>query len=438
LKKAIIILIISFFGTAKLSAQSDLSFNKVNELSLIYYYASEWDSLINIGHAANKENIDYYYLNYRVGVAYFFKENYFTSTYYFEKAISQNSQALKDDYFRLTYYKALLFSKQNNKIIAIRELHDSILDTYPAPYLGEVDAFYFVGNITKPIQEEELRFSSGNLYSETYYQQSINIFGVGGSLLLNENIGLDIRYSRANLGMIAAIENMEYFYLRNFTIQQNSFNVKPSVFLGSKHRVVIYSNISFLKGDIFAPIDSTNREYDFIKTKESSIALGIEYNYLYKNISLGVNAIVFNYSNDENIQVGASVLWYPKGNLNLYSYTAVSAINTWENEPRLIFQQKIGMELMDNLWLEVNGYYGDVHNLVSISSNYSFEIANHTYGIVSAELIYTVNPKLSFFIDNQYWWRYTGRKQIEIDNSEKIDIINYQQYNLIGGLKWNF
>jgi hypothetical protein len=425
------------FGITHSFAQSKLNYQKVNELSLIYYYASEWDSLINIGISAEKEDIDYYYLNYRIAVAYFFKENFYRSTYFFEKAYRQNALALKDDYFRLIYYKSLLFSKQNNKIFGISNLNDTIFDIYEAPYRGEVDVFYLNGNATALINQEELRFSENNVYSETYYQQSINMFGLGTDFFVNKNLKFDLRYSNARLGMIAAIENLDYFYIRSFTIQQNSFNIKPTVFIGNNHQIDIYTNISFLKGDIFAPVDSTKKEIKFISTKNSSFSGGFAYSYLYKNFSFGINTVFSNYSSEQNVQFGVSLIWYPKGNLDLYTFTEASAFNN-NNKPRFIFHQKIGLALLDKLWLELGGFYGDVHNYINISSNYSFEIANHTYGIAGAKLIYTLNPKFSLFIDNQYWWRYTDRKQIEFDNSEKTDIINYQQYNLIGGIKWNF
>jgi len=438
LKKTIIVILFFLFGITHSFAQSKLNYQKVNELSLIYYYASEWDSLISIGISAEKENIDYYYLNYRIAIAYFFKENFYTSTYFFEKAYSQNALALKDDYFRLIYYKALLFSKQNNKIFGINNLNDTIFDIYEAPYKGEIDLYYLNGNATALINQERLRFSENNVYSETYYQQSISMFGLGVNLFVNKNLKFDLRYSHAKLGLVAAIENLDYFYIRSFSVQQNSFNLKPTVFLGNNHQIDIYANISFLKGDIFAPIDSLNKEFDFLFTKNTNFSGGFAYSYLYKNFTFGINTAFSNYSSEDNVQFGVSVIWYPKGNLNIYTLTEASAFNNNDNKPRFILHQKIGLALSDKLWVELSGFYGDVHNYINIGSNYSFEIANHTYGIAGAKLIYTLNPRFSLFIDNQYWWRYTDRKQIEFDNSEKTDIINYQQYNLIGGIKWNF
>lgn len=422
----------------KLEAQADLDYKKVNELSLIYYYASEWDSLINIGESANKEGIDYYYLNYRMAVAYFYKENFFTSTFYFEKSLKQNARALDDNFFRLIYYKSILFSKQNNKVLKISQLHDTIFNIFPAPYQGEVDLFYMNGNATNKIENKQLRMTAGNIYSETYYQQSISMFGFGSSFLLNKNVGVDVRYSNSKLGMIAAIEDEEYFYIRNFSVNQNSINIKPSFYIGNNQKVDVFMGFSFLQSNVFGPLDSTREEYGITKFKATNFAAGLSYNYRYRNMVLGINSVFSSFSEDKNFQLGASFLWYPFGNLNLYSYTEITAMNTIQNEPRLIVYQKIGFRAMNKVWLEFSGFYGDVRNSSMISSNYSFEIANHTNGIANAKVIYTLSPKIELFASAQYWWRFTDRKEVDFSDEEVVNIINYQQLNFIGGLKWNF
>jgi len=164
----------------------------------------------------------------------------------------------------------------------------------------------------------------------------------------------------------------------------------------------------------------------------------LSYNYRYRNMVLGINSVFSSFSEDKNFQLGASFLWYPFGNLNLYSYTEITAMNTIQNEPRLIVYQKIGFRAMNKVWLEFSGFYGDVRNSSMISSNYSFEIANHTNGIANAKVIYTLSPKIELFASAQYWWRFTDRKEVDFSDEEVVNIINYQQLNFIGGLKWNF
>ncbi len=438
MKRIFIIIVIVFIGIIKIDAQSKLDFKKVNELSLIYYYSSEWDSLINIGAYAEKANIDYYYLNYRMAVAYFYKENYFASTYYFEKSLKQNSEAIDDDFFRLIYYKAILFSKQNNKVLKISRLHDTIFDVYSSPYKAEIDLFYLNGNAKSKIGNKNLRMTAGNNYSETYYQQSISMFGFGSNFLLNKNVGIDFRYSNSKLGMIAAIEDEEYFYIRNFSVNQNSVNIKPSFYIGNNQRIDVFIGGSFLKSDVFGPLDTTKSEYGFTRLKTINYAGGLSYNYRYKNIELGLSSVFSSYSAERNIQIGLSLLWYPFGNLNLYSLSEVSVFNTIVNKPRLIIYEKFGFKAMAKLWVEFSGFYGDVRNYSMISSNYSFEIANHTLGIASTRIIYTINTKVDIFASGQYWWRYTDKNELDINGNKLIKTIDYQQLNFIGGLKWNF
>jgi len=69
----LILLIIAFVIISKYSyaEQDSLDFKTVDYKTYGYYVNQNWDSLIYLGNKAIAQNIDYYYLRVRIGVAYF-------------------------------------------------------------------------------------------------------------------------------------------------------------------------------------------------------------------------------------------------------------------------------------------------------------------------------------------------------------------------------
>ena len=57
----------------------------------------DWDLLIQEGNQALKQGLDFYYLRYRLGVAYYMKKNYIKALKHFEQA---------DFYYAKAYFSA--------------------------------------------------------------------------------------------------------------------------------------------------------------------------------------------------------------------------------------------------------------------------------------------------------------------------------------------
>jgi len=57
-----------------IKAQDTLTFAKVEAQSYSLYTQKNWDELIRLGKMALSRGIDYYYLRYRMGVAYYMQK----------------------------------------------------------------------------------------------------------------------------------------------------------------------------------------------------------------------------------------------------------------------------------------------------------------------------------------------------------------------------
>ncbi len=129
--------------TSTLFAQD--SFQEVDSKSYKLYTEKKWEELSQYGKAASEKGYDYYYLNVRIGIAFFELKDFEKAKTYFEKAL-QNSSAstFAKEYLFWCYYN-LEETSEARKIY--RSLPDSIkkrMDYHPSRI---VDYIYAEGGI---------------------------------------------------------------------------------------------------------------------------------------------------------------------------------------------------------------------------------------------------------------------------------------------------
>lgn len=100
------------------------SFKEVDSVSYQLYLDKDWSKLVQYGQDAEAKGYDYFYLNLRIGIAFFNLKDYKTSLIYLEKAHEDNSYSdvVKEYLFWDNYY---LF-KEKQAIMWYNQLDDSI------------------------------------------------------------------------------------------------------------------------------------------------------------------------------------------------------------------------------------------------------------------------------------------------------------------------
>ena len=84
------IIIILLFISGGLSSQ--ISYREIDSTSYAFYLSSNWNELIELS-KQNKEH-SYHYYNVRVGMAYFFTNDFKSAAAYFSTALDQNNNEL--------------------------------------------------------------------------------------------------------------------------------------------------------------------------------------------------------------------------------------------------------------------------------------------------------------------------------------------------------
>lgn len=91
-------------------AQDTLNSKRVDQKTLHYYYQKEWKPLITLGRKARRQNIDFKYLRYRMGIAHYELGNYNYALPHFKAAEKQTLQdTILEEYL---YYSYLLGGRE--------------------------------------------------------------------------------------------------------------------------------------------------------------------------------------------------------------------------------------------------------------------------------------------------------------------------------------
>jgi len=159
---------------------------------------------------------------------------------------------------------------------------------------------------------------------------------------------------------------------------------------------------------------------------------------LYKNISnyrLGLMSSYSNLNGKNQLQLGGEFVWFPHGNLNLYSISRL-VVAFEDGKKRPVLEEKVGSRVRENLWVE--GCFS-LGNMVNYTETNAFVVHNSGDKInfrAGANLILSLSAKIKlsfryqYFAESTYWYRLFN------DGIISNTTINYQNHQLIGGVKW--
>ena len=105
-------------------AQDTLNSAIVEQKSYQLYLDKNWNELIKFGNRAINSGFDYYYLQIRIGIAYFEKKNYSLAENHFKKVLQFNS----DDELAQEYlYYCFIYNGRNEEARMLSRLFKSDL-----------------------------------------------------------------------------------------------------------------------------------------------------------------------------------------------------------------------------------------------------------------------------------------------------------------------
>jgi len=469
------------------SQEPALDFKMVDQETYRQFLYNDWDSLICTGKKALQNGTDYFYLRYRLGIAYFSKGNYLKASHHLEKSLGYNSMdelAMENLYFSYKYTN--------------RQLEANALTTKFPSRLNEklntkknklIDYFYFEpgytfsNNIEKNEKEtlnEKKGKGNGNKEEEVLFgQQDLNddkyFISIGAKLNPSRIISAYLGYGFLATSKLKQIQTSDLvitgdtlipwnggyfvgntydtiteFYSNKYNLYQNDayvnaqisagkgFVVTPAFHYLNVHFKTIFSNAQ-VSDFYFQQTDTVPAKrtvYEVIE-KDTSFNNYVVSLSVTKNISLfnlSLNGTWSNLNNKEQYQAGGMVVFYPKGNLDLYTTTSV--VSAWQdNINRFIVEQQVGIKMLKKLWVEGFITLGEMVN----------------YNEKNALVVYNSGDKINFRaggdfiiilsenIELSFRYRYTaeeGKLVRYLNNSYSETSLEYQNNTFTGGIKW--
>ena len=464
-----------------------MDFKSVDQETYRHFLLNDWDSLIYTGNKALKNGTDYFYLRYRLGIAYFSKGNYLKASQHLEKSLGFNSMdelAMENLYFSYIY--------------ANRQLEANALSTKFPARLNEklntkknklIDYFYFEpgytfsNNIEKNEKEtlnEKKGKGNGNNEEEVLFgQQDLNddkyFVNIGAKLNPSRKMSVYLGYGFLATSKLKQIQTSDLiitgdtlipwnggyfvgnaydtiteFYSNKYKLYQNDaytnaqisagkgFVVTPAFHYLNVHFNTIFSNAQ-VTDFYFQQIDTVpvkRTVYEVIE-KDTSFNNYVASLSVTKNISLfnlSLNGTWSNLNNKEQYQAGGMVVFYPKGNLDLYTTTSV--VSTWQdNINRFIFEQQVGVKMLKKLWVEGFITLGEMVNYNEKNALVVYNSGDKINFRAGADFIIILSEN----IELSFRYRYTAEegKLVRYSNHSYSETsLEYQNNTFTGGIKW--
>ena len=434
-KTLILLLFISFSFVSV--AQEEINYPNIDKKTYEQYQNKDWKELIKTGKQSLKNNIDFYYLHVRMGIAFYELKKYAKAVKHFENSYSTNKN---DELIQEYLYYSYLFTGQENEA-----------RTFSANFSSEL--------------KEKLRIKKSSfinsLYSETMFNFTEDYFVKRkfGDLIKQKSILEKSYYNLSFEHLIGKRFTILHGYsnikLKNTVLEALQKNALPFLFEEDikQHEYYFSVNCHILKKtDLLFAFHYLNTNILATGTEEENL---YKYNansyvgavYLTNNFSIfktKIGTSVSNLNKKLQIQPELNIRIYPFGNANLFTET--SAIFMMQNSKQSgkkikdglkslpVFKQSIGINIFNYAWFQSSFSYGNMLNY----TEHSAFVANNDIdknkmrigGLLNIPL---KKLKIDLFLKYQYNLK---ENEYLFNGTQKMQ--EYINQSIIGGIKYSF
>jgi tetratricopeptide (TPR) repeat protein len=382
--------------------QSPKDFNWYNGETYRLYELQQWDELVKVGDDALEAGFDFFYLQLRMGIAYYEMEKYRTAQSYFNNALSfNNSDPLTLEYLYYSYW----FSGRNSDASVFYKKHKDILvkRKVATPNLF-VKSLYTEGGVKVNSESDE-------------YIDPIRFYHIGLEHQLSSRLNIYHGYSRLT---------------QKFTefIDGNSSGQGPPQLIGidytyAQHEYYIKGTLAIAQGLQLIPayhIQSVKGIGDVFDNK--AFHIGVKKNLGKLDLYTGYGQSAINYNNQT--QWTGSVTFYPSGNINLYLQSNITYHKEKGEEGNAIFYEKVGFKAAGKMWLELNAAFGTMRNIQELDGFYVLNLPDRISSRYGVHAIFPVNNH----------FKISGG--VTIENREALEtLLEYQLYTGFMSIQYN-
>ena len=422
-----------FLLSTSMVAQNKLNTLQVDKITYDSFLKGDWHQLIQTGKEAIDNGIEFYYLDVRMGVAYYSLKKYRTAVKYFDKAYKLNNN---DDYVKQYLYYSYLFAGREKDAGKIKKTFDNNTKkelglkqsgytvSFSLDTRFEINEDYKAdipedGLLTQTIREKYNYFSIG--MDNSFYQNSVYVNFA--------NINKISNFYNPVYDSVNYIYNQEY---DKYTDNQKQIYINYSTLIAKGLSLTLAVNWVHL----YSRFDSASYE------KTTNLAVGVfALRKDFGNFKAGLFSSFSNLGEKTQIQPGLDIIWFPFANDNFY----VSSIFTYKFEKssnenfndinfnEMIIKPAIGFRIK-NFYFEPSYTIGNIKNVVEYDGlvvDNDIDVIKNRFEFLT--YAYFLKNRLYAFFKYQY---YTKENIYWVDFYEKR--IDYNNNTFTFGIQFSF
>jgi len=443
--------LLMMMGTG-INAQVELDFNTLNSETYRLYLAQEWDSVIHLGKQGLRQDMDFYYLRMRMGIASYEEHRYRTASRHFTTALEQN----QGDPVALEYlYYARLLSGQTEQAGITRnrftgELAQK-LPPQPARFFEQLSLEFLYSSGV----DDQLFGDPAGLYPlDIPGDQSTTRHFTNTTLSLVNRITPGIRLSHSLAFMFKSnhfftgdttnaiyipqqqVTQLQYYFSPEFTLHSGTHFSPMIHILGIRSQVPYDSNMGYMGGP--------PSQIRLGTLKQTDLVTGLGFRQQAGNLDLHLGTYYSGLNGLRQVQGRVGFTWYPLGNLNLYAGAYVNSQFELDSETdspiRFIPEAWFGFAIKEKVWIETHGSLGDMSNFLE----YNGRVVYNSYTEVMEKKI---NLSLSVPVTETgsllyLGGRWTANRSVFTASDPEIrdadNDIHYNAISIYGGVLWKF
>ncbi len=435
-KKTIIFSLILFLSLNVFS-QEKLTYQTIDTKTYNSYLAGKWKDVISVGKESKKLGIDFYYLQYRMAIAYFQLKNFRKAIPLFEGLYKENQ--VDETAAEYLYFSYLYSGRNEDATFVSSSFSESLKKKLRLDKNYIFTGCFADGGYTSNQNYDTDNSQTINSLYKTQGERTLLLNQYYGAVGLTQNVGqrtsLMYSFSRLlinNTQQISTFADSRSYSLsstqKQFYVGMN-YLLKPSVnlFVAAQYLGITYQDIyvaslaapRLVSYDLnnFVLFSSISKDFSWFK-----LSAGASYFYL---------------NNNRTFQPTIQFVTYPFGNLNLYTISDVNFNLEMAQTPsttpdKATFKQKIGFKLFKYCWLEGHVSLGNFSNFAESNGYVVFNDLSVIKKRFGANVIIPVK-RLEITLRYQY---------LNKENTATTSAGNYQYnfntHSIIGGVKWTF
>lgn len=392
MKSVKIIAVLLTFYSLHSYANNQVSVTSIDSMSYAQFNAGDWDGLIETAKLAEKNNIDFKWLQQRVGYAYFVKKQYYKSIQHYEHALDYDST---DEISRLYLY----YNGSNTGRTAYARFH--------AGQLSKATLMEIKENQFRLIDAVDIEYSYKMPDNPTNHQAHYKRFGLNSQIgyklnlyqsFSNFNQSTDTTQTRQNeyyilLGWNPAAKtniSIAYHYVgSNIELSQETLYPGTYIYPGN----IFYGKITQELNRFDLALSGASFNNDWLNSKQLAVHLGINF--------AGNNNINLTSSYYRIIETGQD-----------YSYG------------RNVLKQSAGIMLFNRVWTEAYINLGNLNQFIDNNGLYFYNSPDPTTFRSGISGFWYVLKPLTIYLNYTY------------DTKETTNDLIYNQHSITGGLIW--